>query len=172
MVAVKYSIKDLEAKTELKCLEKRLTQPEKALKECGLVLLRSISKTFKAGGRPVRWHPSKRAMATGDKTLIKSGDLKNSITMRVGGNKLTVGTNKKYAAIHQLGGKIEKNATIKAHYRYITRAFEKPIDGRQVLVRKHQRQMDTYIPARPFLKTQDADWKIIKKIITDYMTGR
>jgi len=171
MIAVKYSIEDLEAKTELKHLKKRLTQPEKALKSCGLVLLRSIAQNFKAGGRPVRWRPSKRALAKKGQTLRKSGDLKNSITMSVGGNKLTVGTNKKYAAIHQLGGKIDKNVTVRQHYRVMTRAFGKPIDGRKVLVRQHQRKMDTYIPARPFLKIQDADWRIIKRILIDYMTG-
>jgi len=171
MVAVKYSIEDLEAKTKLKHLEKRLTQPEKALKACGLVLLRSIAQNFKAGGRPVRWHPSKRASIKKGQTLIKSGDLKKSITMKVVGNKLTVGTKKKYAAIHQLGGQIDKNVTVRQHYRTITRAFGKPIDDRKVLVRQHQRKMDTYIPARPFLKVQDADFRIFKKILTDYMAG-
>jgi len=83
---------------------------------------------------------------------------------------LTVGTNVKYARIHQLGGKLDKNVTVKAHYRYITQAFGKEIDGRKVLVRQHQRQQDAYVPARPFLKVQDADLRVMRRIVADYVT--
>ena len=69
MLQLKYSIKDMEARTALQDLEGRLSKPEKALKEFGLVLLRSIAKTFKAGGRPVRWKPSLRARREGGKTF-------------------------------------------------------------------------------------------------------
>jgi len=171
MVAIKYTIKDLEAKAALKGVARRLSKPEKALKECGLVLLRSIAKNFKAGGRPVRWRRSGRALAEGGKTLVDTARLKNSIAMRVLGKLLTVGSNVKYARIHQLGGKLDKNVSVKQHYRYITQAFGKDIEGRKVLVRQHQRKQDAYIPARPFLKIQDADMRIIRKIVADYVTG-
>ena len=169
MVAIKYNIKDLKAKAAIKQARRRLENPEKALKECGLVLLRSVARNFKAGGRPVRWRPSKRALREGGKTLIDTARLKNSMTMRVLGRSLTVGTNVKYARIHQLGGKLDKNVTVKQHYRYITQAFGKDIDGRKVLVKQHQRKMDTYIPARPFLKVQAGDLRIMRKIVADYV---
>ena len=169
MVAVKYTIEDLEAKAALKQAERRLEKPETALKECGLVMLRSIAQNFKAGGRPVRWHPSKRALAEGGKTLIHTARLKNSIFMRVLGRILRVGTSVVYAAIHQLGGRIRQNVTIKAHYRYITQAFGKEIPGRKVLVRQHQRDVDTEIEARPYLVVQDADLRIMKRIVADYV---
>lgn len=170
MVAIKYTIKDLKAKAAIKQAERRLSKPEKALKECGLVLLRSIAKNFKAGGRPVRWRPSGRALREGEKTLIDTARLKNSINMRVLGRILRVGTNVKYARIHQLGGKLDKNVTVKQHYRYITRAFGKSIEGRKVLVRQHQRQQDMYIPARPFLKVQPGDLRIMRRIVADYVS--
>lgn len=170
MVAVKYTIKDLEARAELKDIERRLSRPEKALEDCGLVLLRSIAQNFKAGGRPMRWHPSKRALREGGKTLIDTARLMRSISMRVLGKMLTVGTNVVYGAIHQLGRKLDKNVTIKAHYRYITQAFGREIPGRKVLVRQHQRQQDAYIPARPFLKVQDADLRVMRRIVADYVT--
>jgi len=169
MVAIKYNIKDLKAKAAIKQARRRLENPEKALKECGLVLLRSVARNFKAGGRPVRWRPSKRALREGGKTLIDTARLKNSMTMRVLGRSLTVGTNVKYARIHQLGGKLNNNVTVKQHYRYITQAFGKEIDGRKVLVKQHQRKMDTYIPARPFLKVQAGDLRIMRKIVADYV---
>jgi len=169
MVAVKYTIKDLEAKAAFKGAERRLSKPEKALKDCGLLLLRSVARNFKAGGRPVRWRASGRALREGGKTLVDTARLKNSMTMRVLGKVLTVGTNVKYARIHQLGGKLDKNVTVKQHYRYITQAFGKDIEGRKVLVKQHQRKMDTYIPARPFLKVQAGDLRIMRKIVADYV---
>lgn len=171
MVAVKVTIKDIEAKTVLKNLEQRLSKPQQALKECGLVLLRSISKTFKAGGRPVRWKPSLRAIKSKGQTLVKTARLKNSITMQVLGKTMTVGTNVKYGRIHQLGGHIQKNVTVKAHWRQMNKAFGKPIAGRKVLVKSHQRDMDITIPARPYLVIQDEDWRVFERIFGDYLTS-
>lgn len=172
MVAVKYTVKDLEAKTAMKGLEKRLAKPEQALKECGLVLLRSIAKNFKKGGRPERWEPSKRVQKSGGQTLVKTARLKNSITMRILDKVLTVGTNVKYAAIHQLGGRIRQNVTVKKHWRYMDKAFGKPIPARHVLVKMHTRKMDFEMPERPFLLIQDSDVRIFKRIFADYtLTG-
>ena len=169
MISLKYTLKDMEAKTALKGLTGRLSKPQKPLKECGLVLLRSISKTFKAGGRPTKWKKSARAKKEGGKTLIDTARLMRSVTMDVSGNKLTVGTDVKYARIHELGGRIRKNATIKKHWRIMRKAFGKPITMRRVLVRAHQRQMDTDMPARPFLVIQDTDWRVFKRIFEDYL---
>jgi len=171
MVSVKYTIKDMQAKTAIKQAARRLSEPEKALKECGLVLLRSIAKNFKAGGRPVRWQKSGRALREGGKTLVDTARLKNSMTMRVLRWILTVGTNIIYARIHQLGGKLDKNVTVRQHYRYITQAFGKPIKGRKALVKQHQRQQDMYIPARPFLMVQQGDMRVMRKIVADYVTA-
>lgn len=170
-ISAKYSIDDLEARKALDGIEHRLTRPEKPLKECGLVLLRSIAKTFKAGGRPVRWKPSKRAKAEAGKTLIKTARLMRSITMTVLGRILTVGTNVVYAAIHHLGGEIKKNVTIKEHWRFITKAFGKPIEGRRVLVKSHQREMDIDMPERPYLVIQDADYRVFNRIVVDHTTS-
>jgi phage gpG-like protein len=170
MVAVKFTIKDLEAKAALTQIGQRLSNPEKALKDCGMVLLRSIAKNFKSGGRPTRWHPSKRALKTGGQTLVKTARLMRSVTMSVSGKTLRGGTNVKYARIHQLGGKINKNVTVKQHWRYMAKAFGKDIPARSVQVRQHSRQMDTYIPARPFLVIQDADWRVMRKIVAEYVS--
>jgi phage gpG-like protein len=81
------------------------------------------------------------------------------------------GTSVIYARIHQLGGKINENVTVKQHYRCITKAFGKSIKGRKVLVRQHQRQQDMYIPARPFLMVQPQDMRVMRKIVAEYVTA-
>jgi len=171
MISLRYSIKDLEARTALKEVAERMSRPEQALKECGLVLLRSVAKNFKAGGRPVRWKKSKRAKREHGQTLVDTARLKKSITMQVSGKKLIVGTNVKYAAMHHFGGKINKNVTVKKFWRYMDKAFGKRIPARKVLVRSHQRHMKFEVPERPFLMVQDEDWRVFRRIIGDYVTG-
>ena len=168
---IKFTTKDLGVKTRLDRLEARMKNITPALKECGLVLIRSVAKNFAAGGRLVRWKPSLRARTGGGKTLIKTARLKNSMTMKAFGRVLRVGTNVKYAAIHHLGGRIRKNVKVKQHYRIITKAFGKSISGRKVLVRSHGRQMNMNMPARPFLMAQDADIRIFKRILSDHIAG-
>lgn len=171
MISIKTKTDDLAAMTSLKKTAEQMRRPEKPLKEFGLALLRSIDKNFKAGGRPVKWPASKRAKKTGDKTLIDTARLKNSISMRVSGDTLTVGTPVKYARIQQLGGKINKNATVKKHWRTISQAFGRTIPSQRVLVPSHSRRMNLAIPARPFLMVQDSDHRILKKIMLDHIAG-
>ena len=166
---IRLNLKTLAAMTRIDRLEKRLVDPAPALQECGLVLLRSIARNFAAGGRPVRWKPSHRAQVSGGKTLIKTARLKNAMTMKVTRRVLRVGTNVKYAAIHQFGGRVEKNVRVKSHYRVITRVFGKRVPARRVLVGAHQRRMNFTVPARPFLMVQDEDMRVFKQIIGDYL---
>ena len=51
-----------------------------------------------------RWKQSRRAADEGGKTLQKSGQLAASLTTQVGSNYARIGSNKKYAVIHHLGG--------------------------------------------------------------------
>jgi len=168
MLKLKYTIKDMEARRALDRLADRMSEPQQALKECGLVLLRSIAKTFKQGGRPVRWKSSGRSRRRGGKTLIHTARLMRSITMQVQGNTLSVGTNVKYAAVQHLG--IDKNVHIKEHWRYMRKAFGREIPGRRVLIPAHERRMT--IPARPFLVIQDQDWRVFDRILGDHLTGK
>ncbi len=171
MIGIKYTFDQVKAHAGIKKTARRMANVGPFLKDCGLVLIRSIAKNFKAGGRPVRWKKSIRAINADGQTLVKTARLKNSITSRVDGNTLTLGTNVKYGRIHQLGGKIEKNVTVKKHWRIMTRAFGKPIPARSVQVRGHDRKMNLNMPARPFLMVQDADWRVIKRIYADHLKG-
>ena len=51
-----------------------------------------------------RWKRSIRANSAGGKTLQKSGQLAASISTKVGNDFARIGSNKKYAAIHHMGG--------------------------------------------------------------------
>lgn len=51
-----------------------------------------------------KWKQSQRAASDSGKTLQKSGQLAASITSRAGNSYAQIGSNKKYAAIHHLGG--------------------------------------------------------------------
>ena len=50
-----------------------------------------------------RWKSSKRAILEGGKTLVKTGQLRNSIHTRSDASGFAVGTNAKHAATHQFG---------------------------------------------------------------------
>ena len=58
------------------------------------------------GGK--KWPRSRRAAKNGGKTLQLSGQLAASISTQVGNDFARIGSNKKYAAIHHLGGQAGK----------------------------------------------------------------
>jgi phage virion morphogenesis protein len=106
------------------------------------------------------WDKSNRAKSEGGKTLADTGRLKNSITGRSGKSYAAIGTNVKYAPVHQYGaGKGEfgtANASIKSHTR-------KTKYG-NVRVKAHNRKVGVPwgdVPKRPFIG-------IAKKQMTKY----
>ena len=157
MIGVRWLLKDDQAQAALKKAATKMANPEAALKQIGGVGLRSIAKTFKAGGRPAKWKPSIRASKTGGKTLLRTARLLRSITMRVARRSVTWGTNTIYARIHQLGGVIKPKSgkTLKINIPGVGwRSMEK-----------------VTIPARPFLVIQDEDIRVFKRIIAEEVTG-
>ncbi|HFC8518916.1 TPA: phage virion morphogenesis protein [Neisseria weaveri] len=85
---------------------------------------------------------SKRAIAEGGKTLQLSGQLAGSISTKVGNDFARIGSNKKYAAIHHLGG------TIKAK--------NKPYLVFPVAGGGWRKVKSVNIPARPYLPINGA----------------
>jgi len=151
MIGIRWLIKDAGANAALKKAAAKMETPEGALRQCGGVLLRSIAKTFEAGGRPTPWKPSIRASMAGGKTLLKTARLLRSITMQVSTRSLTVGTDVIYARIHQLGGVIKPKTG---------KALKVNIPGVGWRTLKQ-----VTIPARPFLVVQDEDIRVFNRII-------
>lgn len=101
-----------------------------------------------------RWRNSIRANTEGGKTLVQSAGLKNSIAVRATAKGFAVGTNKKYAAIHQFGGTIRAKSKKGLIFK---------ING------KFARKQEVEIPARPFLGISDSDKKEVKSTMDEYM---
>ena len=146
-VEITVKIEDKEVREVLSRFQSRLGNLNPAMKIIGEVVRKSVWENFRQGGRPAKWEPNAPATLKrkkGTAVLINkgvSGGLMGSITSQASKDSVTVGTNKRYAAIHQFGGPA----------------------GR--------RSKRVTIPARPYLMVQDEDWVEIKQVLADYLTG-
>lgn len=152
----------------------------------------AVMENFERGGRP-KWlglKPAtiaqKQKLGYGDKILIRRGRLYSSITQQSDSHSAVVGTNLKYAAIHQFGGTINRAAHSK-ETRHRTDAkgnllttklfggkgliFAKK-SHKRVLTRSVQVGAHTInIPARPFLALTEGDEEKIVRKVSDYLRG-
>lgn len=128
-----------------------------AMDAIGGALVLSTEERFEferaPGGSP--WPPSIRALVTGGKTLTDSGRLGDSITHDAGRDSVRVGTNVRYAAVHQFGATISAKAAPLLVFR---------IPGLGL-----RRKKSVRIPARPFLGIDDDDRGRIADELTDYL---
>lgn len=87
-----------------------------------------------------------------------SGDLARSVTYRVQGSKVIIGTNLAYARIHELGGTI------------------KPVKAKRLVFRlaggEFRSAKEVKIPARPFLRTALGDSRPMVKSIIQRLTDQ
>ena len=90
---------------------KDLKNPLPANQVAAEIMLRSIRKNFRDGGRPTRWKPSRRA-ESGHKTLVgPTRSLMTGINKRVTKKTVSVGLKDKRARLLNYGGKVvPKNA--------------------------------------------------------------
>lgn len=128
------------------------------------------------------WKPRQEKKGHGS-TMVASGRLKRSIRkLRVAKNYAIIGTNVKYAELHNNGGVIKQKVTVKGHKRDVrvqrqrtnlrTRKTTKQ-KGRvtigQTTVKQHTRQMNTKMPARTFIgESKVLARRIERQIIKDY----
>lgn len=95
-------------------------------------------RNFQSGGWfPEHWKPSRR----GGMTLVDRATLRNSIHATTTAQSAAVGTDVKYAAVHQYGAEIRPRP---GH-----RALRFVIDGQTIFRRS------VWIPSRPFLPVDD-----------------
>lgn len=144
---------DSEVRGMLRELSLKVQDMTPAMREIGEVILTSVEDNFNAQGRPGRWTPSKRVLKEGGQTLSNTARLRRSFTgspekpadaiFRVGRNRVEVGTNVVYAAVHQFG--IGRRSSLKS-----------------------KRTMPA-IPARPFLMIQEDDRRQIIEILNRYL---
>lgn len=124
----------------------------------GEIIRSSVIENFRVGGRPEKWKPSKRAILQDGQTLVDKGILRNSINYQAGRNRVEVGTNVVYAAIHQFG--LQQSVNVKQHKR-------KNKKGGASTVKAHSRKIN--MPKRPFLLVQDEDLEEIREAALEYL---
>lgn len=108
-----------------------------------------------------RWRPSIRVATEGGVTLTKTTGLRNSIKSMADESGFAVGTNKIYAATHQLG---EPGRTIRAK---TAKGLRFKIGGRWIV----RKQVRIKIPPRPFFGLDEADMQEIKHTVEDALGG-
>jgi len=174
---ISYEIKnDEKVKALLKKAGNKAKDLRIPLKRCGILMLRSIDKNFRAEGRPKRWAPlspmtiaMRRKEGRGAKILQDTGHGKGSIVYKVVSNqKVQIGTNLGYMKIHQEGGSIKIPA--RDIYPIKAKALHWVSDGKDVFaMHVHQKARTVKIPQRKFLLFQEEDKKNIVRVFTEYL---
>lgn len=113
-VRVGIEIDDAELRAAIGRLVSRLSNPAPVLDNVGRRLVASTIQRFERQQAPdgTPWKPSQRAEAEGGVTLTDTARLRQSITHRVSGDAVEVGTNVVYGAIHQFGGRAGRGRSV------------------------------------------------------------
>lgn len=114
-VSIKTNIRDLASVgKKLDAVLARAGNFEPMLDDIGGYLVFSTQQRFETGRGPdgAPWKPSIRALAQGGQTLVDQAFLVQSITHNAGSDRVVVGSNLIYAAIHQEGGKAGRNQSV------------------------------------------------------------
>lgn len=178
---IKTTVNDAQARAMLARLGEPGTQD--LMPRLGEYLQASTQKRFKTQTAPdgTAWQPlqpryARRKKYAKDKILTLRGYLRSGIHYQVtGGAEVEVGSNTKYAAIHQLGGEIdmpERQASVR--YRSVAGRTlfaskkHKKVTERTVTVPVHF----VKIPARPFLGISTADDSEVRDIVLNWVVER
>lgn len=170
MISIKLDL-EREDSAMLRAVERRMQDLRPALKAVGELVRSSIVRNFEVGGRPRRWKPSQRARRQEGQTLLDTRRLRDSIArarIRVTDRSVRLGTNVKYAAVHQFG--FRGSVLVPQHVRLVRQAFGSRLKFPvYATVRAHWARRN--IPKRPFMMVQREDWEEIRETIRDYLMG-
>lgn len=181
MAGISITVDIGEASAELQSLMDRMANLRPFYESVGDQLIRSAGLNFERqsgpDGKP--WTPLKPATIGArvrnrqtpitilqSNTKGKQSSLAGSINKRVDEDGVIIGSPKEYAAIHQLGGTIQKAAGTRwmAGRRFAKR--HKHPEGAEVAIRAHT----ITIPARPFLGLSAQDVEILTSDALDHLT--
>ena len=141
--------------TALKKFQDALAHQKQDLMEAlGDALVSGTLKRFEDEEDPEgkKWEP----VARSGKILTDTARLRNSIDSAVAGDTVLVGSNVKYARIHQKGGVIKP---VKK------KALKFKVGGKWVYAKK------VTIKPRPYLGISKDDWREIADTISDFISG-
>ncbi|HRR48336.1 MAG TPA: phage virion morphogenesis protein [Syntrophales bacterium] len=165
---IQIHVNDTEVNKALSDLSARMRNLKPVMREIGEIVRTSVERNFAAGGRP-KWGESARVKREGGQTLSLTGSLRRSFArtdaVQAGNDRVSVGTNVVYAAIHQLGGKTSPTViTPKKAKALFWPGARHPV--------KSVNHPGSVIPPRPFLMVQNEDWTEIKNVINRYLSVR
>jgi phage gpG-like protein len=147
-------IEELQAALRKLSPEQNRNIMRESLLDCAAIIIENAkTKQIIRGGRGIALGPrgGRRLVdkAPDPKRLTsRSGRLRDSISWNLGRTYIDVGSDVKYARVHELG--YSGPVSIKEHKRTITQAFGRKIKPTEVTVHAHSRVKVNY-PKRPFL---------------------
>jgi phage virion morphogenesis protein len=130
MGPITIEVKDDQILASLRKIAQELSRPTPALKLVGILAQRAIQRNFKAQSDPQGKPWARLSSATiksrrnrkksSIQILVDTGRLKNSLNtldaLRITGSEVAIGTNVKYAAIHNFGA--GARSSVKTHRRF------------------------------------------------------
>lgn len=179
-ITIRYD--DREVQKLISGVADRMGNAQPATKAMGEIVRTSVLRNFEKGGRPGKWTPlapSTLKRKKSNKILMErglGGGLAGSISYSAAPDKVVIGTNKVYAAVHHFGGKIRHPARDRIlHFKAFKRGprkgktrFSKA--GKATYGMKASgKAYSINIPARPYMVIQDEDWTEIKATLRDYI---
>jgi phage virion morphogenesis protein len=158
-----------------------LAEPSELQRDIGELLLIIHQARFRAQQAPdgTPWQPlspayRKRKRKNQDKVLTLDGHLRNTLRYQLDGDDLLFGSDRPYGAIHQFGGKIQRQA--RTSQLYYQQKKDGSVGNRFVSKGKsnfaQQASIGPYtisIPARPWLGTSEQDNQDILARFNQYL---
>ncbi|CDK63342.1 mu-like bacteriophage G protein 2 [Morganella morganii IS15] len=158
-------------------LVRGLESREPLMRRLAGLMADAVEENFEQEGRPkwMGWSPSTARRRRGGRILQLSGRLAGSIGSYSDNDSAVVGTNVKYARIHQEGGEISMPA--RSQQTYYRRRKDGTV-GNRFVRKSRSNYSETHsvgpykvkIPARPFLQLDDWDQYRMTLTIEDYLT--
>ena len=176
-VSMTVTLDDAEARSAIARVAEFGDGPAAAMWDAiGAAMVSSTQMRFRDQHDPegAAWKPSERALRTGTATLIEHGYLLASQTYNVLDDGVEWGSPLAYAAIHQVGGDIPREAHEQSTFRKIQRdgslgaRFAKKKDA-NFEQRSHVGAYNIHIPARPYLGVDSDDENTIEDIASRHL---
>ena len=114
MAGILLHLDDGEVQRALAAMASAVSNLRPVMRDIGEIALSQTQQSFEDQASPSGepWEPSQRALEESGQTLADSGQLLDSLAMELLPGAVLVGSNKVYAAIHQLGGRAGRGHSI------------------------------------------------------------
>lgn len=154
-------------RARLREISSRVSNMSPIMKNIGDRVVEQTKRRFESGGPApdgTPWKAPKTPNPKRVRTLTVSGHLRDDIRYRpIGNNAVAIGTNRVYAAIHQLGGRTAASVILPRR----KKALKTPYG-----LFKKVNHPGSVIPARPFLGVSEENSTELLRIINEYIAGR